>query len=388
LHHQAVALHGAMMHPKMRCMGKSIGFAADAEIALFHQEQQKRMIALARTTTTEKGRPTDDKRSFAQSLILASASSPNSKPIGNRKRAKVLGLPYSTTHRLFKNAKVVQSQLKNIEEGLSWSTVRRKKSRSNVTEEMRAKLHALVLNHPHVVDSPIARDTLLIKDPETGKKVRTGKILLEVSVREFHNNLLDLPANGGLDCARNAEGKVLISDTALRYLLPPQLRRMTESHKQMCGCEVCLCIRSLHSTLIGYRSRASRSLASETTTTTIYSETVLPGGKPWHPKPRDALQEIQCPNVGDLGFPHWNCVLRRCDKCPKYPIPLEEQGTMNNDPSVPSLVDAQYMVSWAMGSRSAQPVFPARKDPKFPCNKGKLANENISRYWSVRSEFL
>jgi hypothetical protein len=127
LHHQVVALNGAMMHPKMRCVGKSIGFAADAEIALFHQEQQKRMIALALTTTTEKGRPTDDKRSFAQSLILASASSPNSKPIGNRKRAKVLGLPYSTTHRLFKNAKVVRSQLKNIEEGLSWSTVCRKK---------------------------------------------------------------------------------------------------------------------------------------------------------------------------------------------------------------------------------------------------------------------
>jgi hypothetical protein len=222
LHHQVVALNGAMMHPKMRCVGKSIGFAADAGIALFHQEQQKRMIALARTTTTEKGRPTDDKRLFAQSLILAPASSPNSKPIGNRKRAKVLGLPYSTTHRLFKNAKVVGSQLKNIEEGLSWSTVGRKKSRSNVTEEMRAKLHAWVLNHPHVVDSPIARDTLLIKDPETGKKVRTGKVLLEVSVRELHNDLLDLPANGGLDCAKNAEGKVLISDTALRYLLPPK----------------------------------------------------------------------------------------------------------------------------------------------------------------------
>jgi hypothetical protein len=179
---------------------------------------------------------------------------------------------------------------------------------------MRAKLHAWVLNHPHVVDSPIARDMLLIKDPETGRKVRTGKILLEVSVRELHNDLLDLPANGGLDCARSAEGKVLISDTALRYLLPPQLRRMTESHKQMCGCEVCSCFRSLHSTLIGHRSQASRSLASKTTTTAIYSETVLPGGKPWHPKPRDALQEIQCPNVGDLGFPHWNCVLRRCNK--------------------------------------------------------------------------
>jgi hypothetical protein len=109
----------------------------------------------------------------------------------------------------------VRSQLKNVEVGLSWFTVRRKKSRSYVTEVMRAKLHAWILKHPHFVDSPIARDMLLIKDPETGLKIRSGKILLEVSVQELHNDLLELPANRGLSCSRNAEGKVLISDTAL-----------------------------------------------------------------------------------------------------------------------------------------------------------------------------
>jgi hypothetical protein len=153
-----------------------------------------------------------------------------------------------------------------------------------VTEEMRAKLHVWVLNHPHIVDSPIARDTLLIKDPETRKKLRTGKILLEVSVRELHNDLLDLPANGGLDCVRNAEGKVIIRDTALRFVAIP-IKTNDRKPQTDVRLRSLLCFQSLHSTLIGYRSRASRSLASTTTTTTIYSETVLPGGKPWHPKP-------------------------------------------------------------------------------------------------------
>jgi hypothetical protein len=230
--------------------------------------------------------------------------------------------------------------------------VRKKKSRSQVTEEMYAKLHAWVLNHPHVADSPTARDRLLMKDdPETGIKVRTGKILLEVSVRELHNNLLEPPANGGLSCARNAEGKVLISDTALRYLLPPQLRRMKESHKQMCGRKVCLCMRSYHSTLLGYRSRIIRLLATQeatsstreaTSSTISYSETVLPGGKPWHPKPRDSLQAIQCPYVANLAFPHWNCVLWRRNKCAKYPIPVEEQGT-TNDPGIPTISFHVYL---------------------------------------------
>jgi hypothetical protein len=65
IHHQAVALKGALTHPEIRCVGKSIGFAGDAEVALFHQEQQKTMIAIARKTTREKGRPTNDRRSFS-----------------------------------------------------------------------------------------------------------------------------------------------------------------------------------------------------------------------------------------------------------------------------------------------------------------------------------
>jgi hypothetical protein len=55
LHHQVVALDGAMLHPDKRCMEKSICIAEDAEIALFHQEQQKKVIAtMARKTTMER----------------------------------------------------------------------------------------------------------------------------------------------------------------------------------------------------------------------------------------------------------------------------------------------------------------------------------------------
>eukprot|EP00966_Prymnesium_polylepis_P334540 7389915-Prymnesium_polylepis.1 len=41
-----------------------------------------------------------------------------------------------------------------------------------------------------------------------------------------------------LPSARDAKtGKVLISETALSYLLPPQLKPMPERHKLICGCE-------------------------------------------------------------------------------------------------------------------------------------------------------
>jgi hypothetical protein len=59
---------------------------------------------------------------------------------------------------------------------------------------------------------------------------------------------------------------------------------------------------------------------------------------PWHVTPSAAyIGVIQCAPNHSLGlgpFPHWDCVLRRCAKCPKYPIPLEEQGTDDDAPKI------------------------------------------------------
>jgi hypothetical protein len=314
IHYQAVALQSALVHPELQQIGKSIGYsgetAQEVKVVLFHQEQQNKMIALARKTEKKNAKPNDDKRSFSQSIFVSIADSPTSNKVGLRARAKMLGLPQTTAWRMFTSAKLMWARLKNLDKSISWSTVKKKKGQRKVTEPMRRALHTWVLNHPNVVDLPIARDTLFIKDPETGVKKRTGKLLLEILVQELHNNLLEPSVNGGLGCARSPTGEVLISDTALRYLLPPQLRPMTERHKQMCGCEVCLSVHSFQSTLNAWRFRQAQRLeAISLIRFTEYSDIVLPGGQHWHPEPKDAILEIQCPTIGNLQFPHWKCVL-------------------------------------------------------------------------------
>ena len=52
--------------------------------------------------------------------------------------------------------------------------------------------------------SPITSDTLLISDADTKVKRRVPKLLLECSMRQFHNELIALPDDGGLVGARNA----------------------------------------------------------------------------------------------------------------------------------------------------------------------------------------
>ena len=88
--------------------------------------------------------------------------------------------------------------------------------------------------------SPITRDTLLIADADTKVKRMVPKLLLGCSMRQLHNELIASPDDGGLVGARHAiTTYVVISDTMLRSLAPPQLRTMIDNHKMMCGCAIC-----------------------------------------------------------------------------------------------------------------------------------------------------
>ncbi len=53
-----------------------------------------------------------------------------------------------------------------------------------------------------------------------------------------------------------------------------------------------------------------------------------------HPKPKDALSEIQCPNVAGFDFPEMKCILRTCRLCPKYLLLREERLLTESDPPI------------------------------------------------------
>ena len=96
------------------------------------------------------------------------------------------------------------------------------------------------MKNSNVHESPISHDTLLIIDAESRVKQRVTKLLLECSMWQLHNELINSPDDGGLLGAIHADtNDVIISDTILCYLSPPQLRPMTDNHKIMCGCAIC-----------------------------------------------------------------------------------------------------------------------------------------------------
>ena len=97
-----------------------------------------------------------------------------------------------------------------------------------------------IMKNSIVRQSPITRDTLLIADADTKVKRMVPKLLLGCSMRQLHNELISSPDDGSLVGSRHAMANdVIISDTMLRSLAPPQLRTMIDNHKMMFGCAIC-----------------------------------------------------------------------------------------------------------------------------------------------------
>jgi hypothetical protein len=341
---QALALRRACLHPSIVELTKTAGLAPSSTMEV------TRNLLLGQIKNTYKEvlgdgtnkRTNMDRLTFAE--ILSSSLAGSGATIVETSR--ILELDESRCRRLFSKGK---TRVENaIKESAKWTGSRQRRSYSKISNEIKEKLDIWVREHPNVRPSPITRDTLLVKNKVTGEKERVGKLLLEIPVRELHNDML-LPVNkGGFAGAFDENGSVIISDTTLRKLLPKELRPATETHKQLCGCELCITVASLQKTLNAFRlrslkvmkersvlARASRSSLPAVRKLQEYSASVENLDETLkQKKAADALTLITCPNVADTEFPPWNCVLGNCPMCPVYNVPVYEDNVSDDAPRI------------------------------------------------------
>ena len=90
-----------------------------------------------------------------------------------------------------------------------------------VSKALRHKLVEWIMKNPNLCESPIACDTLLITNAESGVKQRSPKLLMEFSMRQFQNEIIASTYDGGLIGAIHADtNDVIISDAMICYLVP------------------------------------------------------------------------------------------------------------------------------------------------------------------------
>jgi hypothetical protein len=97
-----------------------------------------------------------------------------------------------------------------------------------------------VKNHPNVIHSPIANDTILIKLKGHKEKQRVSNLLLEIPVHELHYLMVAKAEVGGLAVARDELNQIIISNTMLRKILKMACHR---SRRQQIGINRCVVVK-------------------------------------------------------------------------------------------------------------------------------------------------
>jgi hypothetical protein len=339
---QSLALKSALVHPSLSNVVAPLHFASSSEenqVMTFQFDRIRDIMKVASATNHRNGQTNDDRAGFVETILTTVADDDGSNAgrvaPSIRSSSALLGLPRSTLHtRKLKDAtkkrKALISASYTDTDNVQFSQRKKRKGHSEITPELRADVKDWIMAHDNIINSPIARDTLLVNG------VRVGKLLREVSIRELHNHMVRPVNEGGLASARNSVGKIIVSDKSLRRILKsdlPQLKRATESHKMMCVCKICLTMASLQRSLNVWRTREAQSLVAGAKD----DDDVTNGGniyaiqqkahnydtyvKRMEETPRKAVLAGLCPEEKDCpGYHHWNCVLRRCKNCPEYKV--------------------------------------------------------------------
>ena len=105
------------------------------------------------------------------------------------------------------------------------------------------------------MQSPIANDCTKVKIDDYTEPQLVPKLLLQVSIRELHNNLVSATKYGGTKEARDKNENIIISDSTLHSLFSPQFSKISSRYKVMWGCKCCISDKSMHSSLLSCRDR-------------------------------------------------------------------------------------------------------------------------------------
>ena len=101
---------------------------------------------------------------------------------------------------------------------------KKQKGNSKINDQIKNSLYNCILHNPQVMQSPIFNSCLKVNiDGHTRLKI-VPKLLLHVSVIELHKILVSDSDYDVLKEASYAENNIIISDSTLQTLFPPQLK--------------------------------------------------------------------------------------------------------------------------------------------------------------------
>ena len=135
---------------------------------------------------------------------------------------------------------------------------RKSRNDKRVTEQMTEDFQNWLLKEcPLVIASPNKRDTIQVKKAGVEEKVKVQKYYYTFSKRELYECAIQHPSQGGFSGFRNPKcfDEINISLSSFEKMFPPNLKRMTDAVKEMCGCEICIDFRNRFNALTAFRNQ-------------------------------------------------------------------------------------------------------------------------------------
>ena len=186
----------------------------------------------------------------------------------------------------------------------------------------------------------------MVRDKE-GNKVMDGDMvqrepvyLLKKSVAWLYYNFKKPVDRGGCAITRDENGKVVIGPSTFDLLLPTNLRRMTKTHKLLCGCREHQNMKYKHEALLKNRTARRkhfqhlidneypeathpREHAAAIRNRDLFVAAFTPEGEHIWPTATDVCQYITCPQVGDADWKvPYKCIIGKCDDCRGNKLPI------------------------------------------------------------------
>ena len=121
---------------------------------------------------------------------------------------------------------LITNQLKYLT--TPWKLKQNRKGNSKINDSIKKYIYNWIIHHPQVVQSPIFNDCLKVKIDGHTEPQLVPILLLQVSIRKLYNNLFSGTDYGEIKEARDEENNIIISDSILRSLLPPQFKKIRQ----------------------------------------------------------------------------------------------------------------------------------------------------------------
>ena len=160
------------------------------------------------------------------SPISPMTSTPVKKPNARKSLCIFTNILYLKEKTSTCRSKATKSENKVIESGTTtWELNKKRKVNSRINDQIKKSLYNWIMHHPQVVQSPIVNDCLKVNIDGNTKPQLVPDFLLQFYARWLHNSLVSVPVDGGRKEAIDVDDNIIISDSTLLSLLPPQLKK-------------------------------------------------------------------------------------------------------------------------------------------------------------------